>query len=214
MKENIHSLKRSFELSSQQVGDAIDPLEIAAVFEKEKLAYVLIGGHLMGFYTGIARATVDVDFIVGGKDFLRATKLIKRHYAQLAENDKVQHITYDSKASKTIDKERIDLVKDTFPLFKAIVNCFSITLTASGESIKVPTIEAAIALKFAACISPYRSGDDKPVDQSDLMKLIKASATKPNAKTLKELGDLIYPGGGKELIAVVDDVSEGRKTSL
>lgn len=214
MKEHVSNLTKSFELSSQQVGDAIDPLEVAAVFEKEKLSYVLIGGHLMSFYTGIARATVDVDFIVGGKDFQKATKLIKSHYDQLSENNKVHHVTYDSKSSKTIDRERIDLVKDTFSLFSAVVNRYSITLRAGKESIKVPTIEAAIALKFAACISPYRGDDDKPVDQSDLMKLIKSRSEKPDERKLKELGDLIYSGGGKELIVVVDDVIAGKRINL
>lgn len=44
MKERIENLQKSFELSSQQVGDAVNPLEVAALFESQKVSYVLIGG--------------------------------------------------------------------------------------------------------------------------------------------------------------------------
>ena len=63
MKARIENLQKSYELSSQQVEDAVNPLEIIALFEQEQLSYVLIGGHMLAFYTGTARATVDVDFI-------------------------------------------------------------------------------------------------------------------------------------------------------
>lgn len=59
MKEHIENLQKSFELSSQQIDDAVNPLEVAALFEREHVSYVLIGGHMLSFYTGTARATVD-----------------------------------------------------------------------------------------------------------------------------------------------------------
>ena len=78
MKKNIDNLHKSYELSSQQVADAVNPLEVAALFEKEKVAYVLIGGHMMSYYTGTARATFDAGFIIGGTDFTRAAKAIDK----------------------------------------------------------------------------------------------------------------------------------------
>lgn len=52
MKERINNLQKSYELSRQQVEDAVNPLEVVALFEKEALSYVLIGGHMLSICTG------------------------------------------------------------------------------------------------------------------------------------------------------------------
>ena len=93
MKEHIENLQKSFELSSQQIDDVVNPLEIAALFESENVSYVLIGGHMLSYYTGIARATMDVDFIIGGADFERASKAIHKAYAQFKHHDRIYHVT-------------------------------------------------------------------------------------------------------------------------
>jgi hypothetical protein len=213
MKKNIDNLHKSYELSSQQVADAVNPLEVAALFEKEKVAYVLIGGHMMSYYTGTARATVDVDFIIGGTDFTRAAKAIDKAYTQFKYNDRVYHVTYDSTKPKLKDPERIDLVKDGFPLFREIVRKYCVTLRTRQHTVKIPTIEAAIALKFAASISPNRGDENKPIDNADLLRLIRTSPDFDN-KALSALGDLIYAGGGKELVAIVEDIRSGKHVSL
>ena len=212
MKEQIDNLEKSYELSSQQVEDAVNPLEVA-LFEKEKMTYVLIGGHMLSYYTGTARATVGVDFIIGWSDFERARKTIQKAYSQFKQNDKVYHITYDSKKSTVGDLERIDLVKDGFPLFRAVVEKYSVEIRKGNQAIKIPTIEAAIALKFAAAISPNRGDENKPVDNADLMRLIR-STLKLDQKALAALGDLVYKGGGKELASIVDDIRKGKAVSL
>ncbi len=212
MKEQIENLQKSFELSSQQIDDAVNPLEVAALFESKNVSYVLIGGHMLSYYTGTARATVDVDFIIGGADFERASKVINKAYAQFKHNNRIYHVTYDTK-KQAKDPERIDLVKDGFPLFKAVVQKYCVTLRAKKQIVKIPTIEAAIALKFAASISPNRGDENKPIDNADLMKLIR-STPKLNEPALLALGELVYSGGGKELAAVVNDVRQGKTISL
>lgn len=213
MKAHIENLQKSYELSSQQVDDAVNPLEVAALFEDNNVSYVLIGGHMLSYYTGTARATVDVDFIIGGADFERASKAIKKAYAQLKYHDRVYHVTYDTKKSRGEDLERIDLMKDSFPLFSAIVQKYAVVLRDKDQAMKIPTIEAAIALKFAASISPNRGDENKLVDNADLMKLIRA-ALKIDKNALQALGELVYCGGGQELIAVVNDVKKGLAISL
>jgi hypothetical protein len=46
MKEQIENLQKSYELSRQQIDDVVNPLEVVALFEKENVSYVLIGGHM------------------------------------------------------------------------------------------------------------------------------------------------------------------------
>lgn len=212
MKEQIENLQKSFELSSQQIDDAVNPLEVAALFESKNVSYVLIGGHMLSYYTGTARATADVDFIISGADFERASKAINKAYAQFKHNNRVYHVTYDTKKQAKAP-ERIDLVKDGFPLFKAVVQKYRVTLRAKKQVVKIPTIEAAIALKFAASISPNRGDENKPIDNADLMRLIRTTP-KLNEQALLALGELVYSGGGKELAAVVNDVRQGKTISL
>ncbi len=45
MQQQLENLKESYKLSSQQVKDAVNPLEVAALFEKNQVSYVLIGSH-------------------------------------------------------------------------------------------------------------------------------------------------------------------------
>lgn len=213
MNERINNLQKSYELSSQQVEDAVNPLEVAALFEKEYVSYVLIGGHMLSYYTGTARATVDVDFIIGCTDFTRAVKVIDEMYTQFKHHDRVYHVTFDSKKSNQKDPKRIDLVKDGFPLFPEIVQKYCHTLNASKYTVKVPTVEAAIALKFAASISPSRDDENKPIDKADLLRLVR-SRDYLDTTALTSLGDLVYRGGGKELEAIVDDIQNGKPVSL
>ena len=58
MKNSIDNLQKSYELSNQQVGDAVNPLKIAALFEQADVSYGLIGGHMLSFFTGMPRATI------------------------------------------------------------------------------------------------------------------------------------------------------------
>ena len=213
MKEQIENLQKSYELSSEQVADAVNPIEVAAIFEREKVSYVLIGGHMLSYYTGAARATGDVDFIVGGADFSRSVNLVGQAFQQFRRHDRVYHITYDSTQQNTSEAERIDLVKDSFPLFREVVKSYSVSVRNGDVVVQLPIVEAAIALKFAASISPNRGDENKPIDHADLIRLVRYN---PNLdkQLLSKLGDLVYVGGGNELLSVVSDLQSGKHVSL
>ena len=168
---------------------------------------------MLAYYTGTARATVDVDFIIGDADFERASEVIYKAYVQLKHRNRVSRGTYDTRKQHAKNPERIDLVKDDFPLFKAIVQRYCVIRRAKKQVVKIPTIEAAIALKFAASISPNRGDETQSIDNADLMRLIRI-APNLDEKALFALGELIYRGGGKELVAVVIDVRQGKTVSL
>lgn len=156
---------------------------------------------------------MNVDFIIGGPDFTRATKVIDKAYKQFNHHDRVYHVTYDSKNSGQKDPERIDLVRDGFPLFREIVTRYCHTMNANKHTVKIPTIEAAIALKFAASISPNRGDENKPVDNADLLRLVRSRANL-NEEALTKLGNLVYQDGGKELVSIVNDIKAGKAVSL
>ncbi|MBI3563245.1 MAG: hypothetical protein HY080_16195 [Gammaproteobacteria bacterium] len=213
MKESLDNLQKSYELSRQSNNDVINPLQVAALFEQEQISYTLIGGHMLSYYTGVTRATVDVDFLIRNADFSRAVSLMQQHYSQFDYKDKVFHVTFDARDQSSTEPERIDLVKDGFALFREIVNRHSVTRHAGKHKIRIPTREAAIALKFAATISPNRQEENKSVDLADLIRLIKTAADLDEA-VIVNLGELVYQGGGRELIDVVVSVRSGRPVNL
>jgi hypothetical protein len=86
-------------------------------------------------------------------------------------------------------------------------------VTSKGQVINVPSVEAAIAMKFAAAISPNRGDESRPQDRVDLVAIIKKHAA-VNMRALTQLGDLVYPGGGRELCDLVTAVRQGKKVNL
>lgn len=94
-----------------------------------------------------------------------------------------------------------------------MVNGFCLLVKLNEIKIKIPTIEAAIALKFAAIISPNRSDEDKPVDGADLIRLIR-SVNSLDSPIIMHLGDLVYQGGGNELWKTIQAVRNDENVSL
>ncbi|MFA0813218.1 nucleotidyl transferase AbiEii/AbiGii toxin family protein [Microbulbifer epialgicus] len=166
---------------------------------------------MLSFYTGTARATVDVDFIIGGGHFDRAAKAVEANYSELRYNNKTFHVTYDT-TRNVKDPERIDLVHGTQPLFREVVSNHSVTIRDAGHVIKLPSYEAAMALKYGAIVSPNR-GDKRNIDAYDLERLAKARKTS-DERTLSKLGNLVFPGGGDELVDAIADMRLGKPVRL
>jgi hypothetical protein len=204
-----NSFEQSHRLSQQQVDDAVSPYELTAIFDEGGTRYVLIGGHVLGYLTGSPRATVDVDVIVSSGHVSRAVKAIKERFPELTVQDLVYNVRFSSARRSNVDPERIDVVRAGNPFFQRIVERHAVAIQSKGHRVCVPTVEAAIALKFAAAISPNRGDENRPQDRIDLLAIVKRNR-ELELEDLAELGDLIYPGGGSELRAFVRDVQAGK----
>src|SRR5690606_11867368 len=65
---------------------------------------------------------------------------------------------------------------------------------------RVPGLEAAIAAKYAALVSPHRDWDRKQQDAVDLRNLIIPNQQAIDRQKLQQLGELVFSGGGAELL--------------
>ncbi len=167
---------------------------------------------MLGFHTGSPRATVDVAVIVAQADIGKAAKALQNAFPDLKVSDLGSNIRFAS-SGPGVERERIDVVKADNPFFREILSAYSIAVQAGDLEFVVPTAEAAIALKFAAAISPNRGGEEKPQDGADLVQLVRRQRGL-DASVLQELGDLVYPGGGAELLSVVKTIRQGRRPVL
>jgi len=214
MKDEQDSFGRSHQLSRQQIDDAVSPHELTAVLSAAGVKYVLIGGHILGYFTGSPRATVDVDVVVSNAQAVKASRAIQSSFPNLACEDLSNNIRFSSRSpSGGFDPERIDVVRAREALFQTILLKHSVPIHSRGQVIHIPSAEAAVALKFAAVISPNRGEDSRLQDRSDLAALIR-HRTDLKTEVLLELGDLIYSGGGRELVDLVQAIREGKRVAL
>ncbi len=81
------------------------------------------------------------------------------------------------------------------------------------ESVTVPTVEAALALKFYSMINRGRPLDDRMQDAVDFSRAAKAQE-KVDLDLLHQLGELVYGGGGDEILKFVSDARAGRRLDV
>jgi hypothetical protein len=87
------------------------------------------------------------------------------------------------------------------------------TVAVEKLQCKIPSLEMALAMKFAPMVSLTRADYKKYMDAADFIRIVNVNPDIDLAK-LEELGDLVYPGGGKELLEKVRQVRAGEKLAL
>jgi hypothetical protein len=78
----------------------------------------------------------------------------------------------------------------------------------------VPTLEMALTCKFAPMISLMRVDKKKLIDAADFIDIVEKNADSIDLDALAELGDVVYNGGGKEIVELVRKVRAGEKLEL
>jgi hypothetical protein len=106
----------------------------------------------------------------------------------------------------------IDVMKSNQELFRHALK-HTRTVESEGQTYKIPSLEMALAMKFAPMVSIYRLDIDKYQDAHDFGHIVYSN---PNIdlKKLAELGNLVYPEGGKEVVEMVRRIRAGEKLIL
>ena len=78
-----------------------------------------------------------------------------------------------------------------------------------GVPISIPPVEGVLAAKLSAMVSPMRRLLDKQQDGLDFARIVTVNHPL-NSALLEELGDLVYPGGGSEILRLVADAKAGK----
>ena len=68
-------------------------------------------------------------------------------------------------------------------------------------------------LKFAPMISLTRADEDKHQDAHDFIRMVKNNEA-IDLETVEKLGELVYNGGGKEVVEMVRKIRAGEKLKL
>lgn len=203
------NLETSTVLSDYYVPDMIPPLELIALFNREKVSFVLVGLHGLSGWMDEARATEDVDIIVALKQHQKAVRLLEENYPFL---EAVALDVVTRMRHRETGKVLVDVMKPNQPPHRDVFkNTAEVVL--GKQKYRIPSLEMALVMKFAPMVSPNRADKDKYQDAHDFILLVEKNPDIDLAK-LEKLGDSVYGGGGKDLLEMVRRVRAGEKLSL
>lgn len=124
----------------------------------KRIPFVLTGAHGIGGWTGVPRATQDVDILVKpGRNYTRAVNAIKALYPQLEIRQFAGVTAYFVPGEK---KSSIDV---TYPHRADLEETLqtAVWVTEGGHKYRVPALEAALANKYGAMLTLTRDPDKR-----------------------------------------------------
>jgi hypothetical protein len=185
----------------------ISPADVAQLFNKAKLRYVLVGGHAVNGYSGRPRSTVDVDVVVQFPK--KAATAIAAAYPKLICEDHPVVTRFKTASGD----EAIDLLKpSSSPLWKQLLKRTAV-VKIGAVAVSVPRVEGMLAAKLAAMTSITRRLPDRQQDAVDFMRIVGVHE-QLDMDELKQLGDLVHPGGGDEICQHVVTVRAGKPLQI
>lgn len=186
----------------------IKPQDVIDVLNKAGVKFVLMGAHAMAGWLGEnARSTKDVDVLIKKQHHRKAVQAITEAFPHL----KVEECDVVTRfRDPQINTIVLDLMK---PMATVHIAVFKHTITVENSH-EIPDLEMALASKFAAMVSPHREATRKHTDAGDFGNIALENRAKVNREKLRRLGELVYPGGGDEIISMLDDVFAGRILKL
>jgi hypothetical protein len=209
--QDIHSrsLATSSTLSVYYVPEHITPLEVIRVLNAAGIRFMLLGAHGLGGWMQKPRATEDVDILVGVRAHKKAVRTLLAAFPHLeAEDHEVVTRLRDAKTRAVV----IDVLKANQPLYRDALK-HTHPVESGGQTYHIPSLELALAMKFAAMISLTRADRDKLQDAHDFMYIVDSNPD-INLNKLHALGQLVYNGGGDEVVEKVRQVRAGEKLNL
>jgi hypothetical protein len=206
---HAQSLTTSSSLSELYVPNLIAPLEVIRILNAVKVRFMLLGAHGLGGWMGKPRATEDVDVLVGVRGHKKAVRALLESFPHLQMEDSEVVTRLRDPETKTVV---IDVMKANQPLYRDALK-YTHTIQSGGQTFAIPSLELALAMKFAAMISLTRADRDKYQDVRDFMYIVDSNPD-IDLEKLHALGQLVYNGGGDEIVEKVRQVKAGEKLIL
>jgi hypothetical protein len=196
-------------LSSFHMAQAIPPSDVIAVLQRAGVSFVLVGAYGLGGWIKKPRATEDVDVIVAAKHHKKAINALLAAFLHLEAED---HEVVTRLRDRDTHDVAIDVMRPNQQLFREVFK-HTHTIVSEGQTFRIPSLEMALAMKFAPMISLHRRDADKLLDAHDFIYMVEANQG-IDLEKLAQLGDLVYPGGGQEIVEKVRQVRAGEKLKL
>lgn len=180
----------------------VTPRQVMDVLVSAKIRqWVLMGLYGYVGYLSQPRATQDVDVMVSDNELETAAAALSNRWPELEAERFEIVVRFLDPGEVSIDgqiKQVIDLMRPSNRCHEAILAEHHRLDPQTGH--RIPTLEAALAAKYAALVSPHRHWDRKQQDAVDLRGIMLPNQDSIDRQRLRELGELVFPGGGDELL--------------
>lgn len=183
---------------SEPHASPVTPREVARILGEAGIAYVLVGGHVVGSYSGKPRATLDVDVVAS--DPRGAADALQADYPGLEREENPARIRLHFQGREAVDVIRPESGK----IFQEALDS-RVEIELRGQKACIPDLETMMGLKFASLASPNRFREDRHQDAADFIRIYKAHPEADRPK-LSRLGETVYAGGGKDLLDMLDRI--------
>lgn len=181
----------------------IAPEDIIRLLNKARVKFVLMGAHGIAGWMEHPRSTQDVDILVQPRHHRRAMSVIRKAYPRLTEED-LPGVTRFT--DPTIGKGVVDLMKPVEALNKHVLK----SAVPAGKTHRVPTLEMALACKYAAMTAADRDALKRGQDAVDFGFVARHNQDRIDMNILFSLGEMVRSGGGLEIWKLVEEVKAGR----
>ena len=187
-------------------GSELSPIDVARVLNAGNVRWMLIGAHAINIFTGRPRATQDVDIVTDAP--VKARAVLERAFPKFEVEDHPVVLRF-----KLAGEEVLDVIKASSDrLFRRVVR-MSKPVVVQDVTLYVPVLAAALAMTFGSMVSGTRRARDRHQDARDFIAVAEL-AVQVDEELLTELGELVYAGGGKELLKIYMDARAGRPLEL
>lgn len=207
---NIHatSMARASALTSFQVMDPIAPLDVITILNRNEIRFILVGAYGLVGWTKKPRATEDVDVVVAARQHKKAVRVLAEHFPHLQADEQEVVTRMRDRETRSV---AIDVIRPQALYREAFKH---VAWVEEGKvRYRIPSLEMALAMKFAPMISLTREDAKKYMDAHDFILIVQANP-EIDLDQLAVLGEIVYPGGGKEIVEKVEAVRAGKKLQL
>jgi hypothetical protein len=206
---HLRCLAVSTALSKYYVKNFITPEKVIDVLNAAGVRYLLAGAHGIGGWMNEGRTTQDVDVLVATRHLRAAVQALRKAFPRLTVKDTPVVTRFSDPATEQVV---LDVMKPNQPLHRVAMR-HAHRVETRKRQYYIPTLEYALAMKFAATVSPWRERKRKMRDAVDFAWIVEANP-EVDLQKLAQLGERVYRGGGKEIVDMVRRVRAGEPLEL
>jgi len=169
--------------------------QIITTLQGTKIRFVLTGAYGISTWTGRPQATQDVDiFVRRGRNHARAVNALKALYPQMEVRK------FDATASFFVPGEKESVIDVIYP-YRADIEFTlqtAVRIEEEGLAYRIPKLEAAVANKYGAMLTPTRDPLTRAQDAVDFHLMVRHSTDEGrdpiDLKALAVLGEKVRAG--------------------
>jgi hypothetical protein len=179
---------------------------LSIALSDDDIDWVLVGAEAVNLYIDRPRATVDVDIVVRKKDLRRLKKIL------LEICREVQDTEVHFKAILSPEPMRLDLdviKSQNHQLFEP-----ALKHQVDRGGVRVPRVEALLALEYLSAVSPWRSPPDRRMDVADFGRVFQHNRARLDRALLVDLASRAHQGARKEFESFLDAIEHDRPITI